>query len=91
MALYLDSAQRDEIETARHYTFLSGVTCNPILVSKAMGSNRVKEEQFLDFISGFAEVVSHPLTEEALHDFKNALEIQKTDNRNTNCLLSSDI
>ncbi len=56
-----------------------------------MGSNRVKEEQFLDFISGFAEVVSHPLTEEALHDFKNALEIQKTDNRNTNCLLSSDI
>jgi len=55
MAIFLDSARIDEIEKAMEFPFIEGVTCNPILIYKATGKERLDRKEFLSLIGAAQE------------------------------------
>lgn len=50
MALFLESADLDEIKRSSEWSFLAGVTCNPSLIGKALNKNRITQSEFFEYI-----------------------------------------
>ncbi|MGV8122153.1 MAG: transaldolase family protein [Candidatus Xenobiia bacterium LiM19] len=57
MAIYLDSARIEEIEKGMEYPFIEGVTCNPILIYRATGKERLERREFLALINQIQEKI----------------------------------
>lgn len=50
MAIYLDSADLEEIKRSAEWPFLAGVTCNPSLISRALKKNKITQAEFFDHL-----------------------------------------
>ena len=57
MAIYLDSANLEEIKDIKAYPFVEGVTTNPALIAKALGKERITAEEFEEHIKKIKELV----------------------------------
>lgn len=55
MGFYLDSAERDEIQTALRLPFVAGVTTNPTLVARATG-RKLDGDGYLEFLRGLLDL-----------------------------------
>lgn len=54
--IFIDSADIKEIQKAFKYPFISGVTTNPKLISKALGKEVLKREDFFSYILKIREL-----------------------------------
>jgi len=51
VSIYLDSARIEEIEKGMEYPFIEGVTCNPVLIYRATGKERLERGEFFALIN----------------------------------------
>ncbi|MFH1454410.1 MAG: transaldolase family protein [Armatimonadota bacterium] len=50
MAVYLDSADIEELKSLKSYPFVKGVTCNPSILSKTLNKNKIKAGDLYNYL-----------------------------------------
>ncbi len=68
MSIYLDSANLREIDEAGVYPFLAGVTTNPKLIARVVGSPSIAQEHFMEYLKKIHKAITGDLFVQTNHN-----------------------